>query len=261
MIQVWLLLIVHALSDYVFQSDNMVKDKITRNIKAYIKHFLVMFILSVISMLFINGNIIYKVIIVLMLSISHCLVDFIISVFIEKKLKSSLLLFIIDQTIHFLILLLFVFYFLSTYNQASVCISGFIRSLTILIGSIKYPLNNTLNILKVSFFLIVILGGGNIVVKKILNDYSDLKPNDQKSNSRILSTGSIIGIIERLIIFLLVITNNITATTWILTAKSIIRFNEVKDNKNNYAEYFLIGTLTSSAFAILLSLLLKYIIS
>jgi hypothetical protein len=57
-------------------------------------------------------------------------------------------------------------------------------------------------------------------------------------------------------------TNNIAATTWILTAKSIVRFDKIKDSKKadskdgkNYAEYYLIGTLSSSAFAILIGLL------
>ena len=55
--------------------------------------------------------------------------------------------------------------------------------------------------------------------------------------------GMIIGILERIIILTLVLVDQYTAISFIFTAKSIARFNELKNRK--ISEYYLIGTLLS----------------
>jgi hypothetical protein len=81
--------------------------------------------------------------------------------------------------------------------------------------------------------------------------------DNQKSNSPSLETiraGRIIGILERWIIMILMLTGQLTGIGFVLTAKSIARFNNF--NEDHFAEYYLMGTLYSVVFAIGLSLIL-----
>jgi hypothetical protein len=61
--------------------------------------------------------------------------------------------------------------------------------------------------------------------------------------------GMIIGIIERLLIFLLVIIGKFEAVGLLIAAKTLLRFNE-KDRPEVKTEYLLVGTLISVALAI-----------
>jgi hypothetical protein len=67
--------------------------------------------------------------------------------------------------------------------------------------------------------------------------------------------GAIIGFLERGLVLTFVLLNQYTAIGLILTAKSIARYKEL-DNRR-FAEYFLIGTLSSMLFAILIGLAAK----
>jgi len=58
-----------------------------------------------------------------------------------------------------------------------------------------------------------------------------------------------IGILERMLILTFVFLNQYATIALILTAKSIARFEGLK--KREFAEYYLIGTLSSILFAIL----------
>jgi hypothetical protein len=77
-------------------------------------------------------------------------------------------------------------------------------------------------------------------------------------DSKELSRGKIIGVIERILFFFFVITGNYSSIAFILAAKGFTRFREL-DNRN-FAEYVLIGTLLSSALSIFWAYLFKRII-
>ena len=66
--------------------------------------------------------------------------------------------------------------------------------------------------------------------------------------------GKTIGRWERLLIFLFVLADAPTAIGFLVTAKSILRFGEIKDaDHQKEAEYILIGTLMSFGFALVVS--------
>jgi multisubunit Na+/H+ antiporter MnhC subunit len=73
--------------------------------------------------------------------------------------------------------------------------------------------------------------------------------------------GKLIGQLERFLIFLFVITNQYTALGFLITAKTILRFGEIKTGDTATAEsrkepeYVLIGTLMSVAWAVAIGLL------
>ncbi len=71
-----------------------------------------------------------------------------------------------------------------------------------------------------------------------------------KSGSTSLEkAGMLIGIIERLLIFFLVIIGKFEAVGLLIAAKSLLRFNE-KDRPEEKTEYLLVGTLISVALAL-----------
>lgn len=77
-------------------------------------------------------------------------------------------------------------------------------------------------------------------------DYTDL-PN----------AGKWIGYIERILIVTFVATHNFSAVGFLITAKSVFRFSDIKNSSDfRLTEYVLLGTLFSFAIAIVGGLLL-----
>ncbi len=77
-------------------------------------------------------------------------------------------------------------------------------------------------------------------------------------DSREYNAGRIIGMLERILIFLFLIENQYAAIGFILAAKGFTRFKELEDRR--FAEYVLIGTFLSALSAILVTLLVKSIL-
>jgi hypothetical protein len=63
------------------------------------------------------------------------------------------------------------------------------------------------------------------------------------------SAGSIIGWLERALVFGLLLGGSPEAAGLVVTAKSVARFPELSQDQNSFAEYFLVGTLVSIGFA------------
>ena len=73
--------------------------------------------------------------------------------------------------------------------------------------------------------------------------------------------GKYIGYLERLLIFIFVLTGEFAGVGFLITAKSILRFGELKDSENRkQAEYIIIGTFASFLYAILISLAVRWLI-
>ncbi|HHV12736.1 MAG TPA: DUF3307 domain-containing protein [Clostridiales bacterium] len=94
----------------------------------------------------------------------------------------------------------------------------------------------------------------NITISHLLVGYkpkkelSDLQVQDYKA-------GRFIGSVERMIMLILLVLGQYSAIGLVLTAKSIARYDEIAKNKIT-AEYYLLGTLMSTGFAIVVSFFL-----
>lgn len=74
--------------------------------------------------------------------------------------------------------------------------------------------------------------------------------------------GRMIGRLERLLIYLFVLIGSPTAIGFLVTAKSILRFGEIKDKESHrLAEYIIIGTLMSFGFAIVVAYLVAEVLA
>lgn len=94
------------------------------------------------------------------------------------------------------------------------------------------------------------------MIDKIISRF---KSGISNNNVGMESAGKYIGIIERLLIFIFVLTGKFNVIGFIFTAKAIIRFPAAREELH-FAEYFLVGTLTSFAYAVILSILTKYLL-
>ena len=74
----------------------------------------------------------------------------------------------------------------------------------------------------------------------------------------LLNGGKLIGQLERCLIFLFIFINQPAGIGFLVAAKSVLRFEEAKEQK--LAEYILIGTLLSFSIAIALSFLTRWAI-
>jgi hypothetical protein len=101
-------------------------------------------------------------------------------------------------------------------------------------------------------FIACVQGSGYLIAKvtKQLIDENNLELDGLQNG------GKMIGRLERCIIFLFIITNQPAGIGFLVAAKSILRFEEAKQQK--LAEYILIGTLWSFSLAIALAFTTKW---
>ncbi|HBK84192.1 MAG TPA: DUF3307 domain-containing protein [Flavobacterium sp.] len=94
-------------------------------------------------------------------------------------------------------------------------------------------------------FITVVSG---IVIKELMFSWSNtLGDNHDESLS---NAGKYIGMLERLFVFVFVITGNWEGIGFLLAAKSVFRFGDLKESKDRkLTEYILIGTLLSFGIA------------
>ena len=89
------------------------------------------------------------------------------------------------------------------------------------------------------------------------DDAADEQEGDAKNEiknttkEKEVEVGKYIGVLERALILIALYINQYSLIPMLLTAKSIIRFPEVSKGGKEYAEYYLVGTLTSFLLAIL----------
>lgn len=88
-----------------------------------------------------------------------------------------------------------------------------------------------------------------IVIRELMSSWSiTLNDNDEES---LKNAGKYIGMLERLFVFVFVITGNWEGIGFLLAAKSVFRFGDLKESKDRkLTEYILIGTLSSFGIAV-----------
>lgn len=98
---------------------------------------------------------------------------------------------------------------------------------------------------------------GAVIVEQVLEPHTEtlrLKsaalPEEPSEIKALVGAGMLIGWLERAIVFSLVMAGQSTAAVLTLTAKSVARFPALRRNEEGFAEYFLIGSLTSLVMAL-----------
>jgi len=241
------LIAAHVIGDFVLQSDEDVKTKYRTYI--LIKHSLILSGLSYLAVGLWNNWIIPLVIFV-----THLLIDTIKI----RLFKIGLRAFVVDQLAHLGVIACAV-YILFQLNMVATS-TYWIREL----GRYYYSF-----LVILSGAIVAIYAGGVVVglgVKPLqdqlvtnLNESNHSGGKSSQPGSRGFEEGGkAIGQLERALIFLLVLVDQPAAIGFLIAAKSIFRFGEIKEKSNRMeAEYIIIGTLMSFLFGLVAAYLTR----
>jgi hypothetical protein len=98
---------------------------------------------------------------------------------------------------------------------------------------------------------------GSPLIGRIVRPYAGQLEDD----AGLAEGGRIIGYAERLLIYVFVLADAPTAIGFLVTAKSLFRFGEITgDQKRKHAEYIIIGTLVSFAYAVTAAYLVRWVL-
>ena len=239
------LLAAHFLADFVLQSDRTAGTK--SKILVLLRH---AFIVSVVSYLFCGAWAAW--IIPLALFLGHGVLDF-----CKSRIRTRpLAVFLIDQTAHIGFLIALSIWVVERYDPALYWTNLFgddwTRLMIIVAGAVA-----------------AIYAGGvliGIAVSPLLKEIPGENAASMPAAASLLrgldKGGKLIGQLERAIIFLLVLAGHPEGVGFLIAAKSILRFGEIKDAKQRQeAEYIIIGTFMSFGYGLLLAFLTRYFVS
>jgi len=223
------LLFAHFIGDFLLQPKSWVKDKENRKIKSPKLYF--HFVIHGLLVLLILMDIQFWPL-ALALVFAHGIID-IIKLYAQKD-TTKLQWFLIDQLLHILsIILLWIVFF-----RLEIDLSSWLN-------------NDKLWIYVIALFFLTQVSG--IVIQVLMSKWS--KSLDQNEEASLDNAGRYIGILERLFVFTFVLTGNWAAIGFLIAAKSVFRFGDLRESKSRkLTEYILIGTLLSFAIAIATSL-------
>ena len=220
------LFLAHILGDFVFQTDKWVKHKEKHKLKSQYLYFHLL--VHTIVLIILLQDVKYWMGVTIIIS-SHFILD-IAKIYLKGKISDRRL-FLWDQLAHLIMIAIVV----NIYKPFIIDFETFFTLQTIsLIAAI----------LTVTFVV-------STIIKVITSKWSD----DIKKEEGLKDAGLYIGMLERLLVFIFIITKHWEAIGFLLAAKSVFRFGDLsKTQDRKLTEYILIGTLISFSLAILIGM-------
>lgn len=233
--------VCHLLGDYYLQTDKLAKCKnaiidsncnackrcksnSNYNILYLIFHILIYCIPFLTIFFFVEWYFAFLIIGILLLS--HFCID-LFTCYINSRIKKSLS-FILDQFLHIICISIISNLFNFNFYIFNIC----------LLDYFKY--------VKILFAALCLLVPSSVLVNKL---FEDLYPDT--SAKAIFEIGSIIGMAERIIIFILSCFNQFAVIAIIITLKTWARSADLKENNACFRNKYLLGTLLSFSLALL----------
>ncbi|MFC3197881.1 DUF3307 domain-containing protein [Parapedobacter deserti] len=234
------LLLAHILGDFCFQPDNWVADKRLHRYKSSRLYIHIAVHAAVLAVL-LSFDIAYWAGFLLILS-THYLID-LAKLYVENS-KHAVRYFLLDQALHITVLIGVTHHYAPFDAAFAVSISA---SHWLLITA-----------LALAIFVPAVLIKMLIAQWRPQTEETDQAKRDslfRKDEESLIRAGRFIGILERLFVFIFVIIDHWEAVGFLLAAKSIFRFGDLRQGKDRkLTEYVLIGTLLSFGSAILIGL-------
>lgn len=228
------LVLAHLLGDFIWQPNSWVADKESKkhqSIYLYL-HILLHGVLAAILV----GEIQFIPYAVL-IAVTHGIIDLIKLNFQKENTKRTW--FVVDQMMHVLVLVGVVLF----YKGETINFLWFNNQFWILLTGVLFITKPT-----------------SIIIKTIISIWNPETQNSHDDNS-LAKAGNYIGVLERLFVFCFILTGHFEAIGFLLTAKSIFRFGDLKEAKDRkLTEYVLIGTLISFGTAIATGLIVQVLL-
>lgn len=225
------LLLAHFLGDFVFQPERWVQEKSSRKHKSP-KLYLHSLLHGALSLLLVAEISFWPY--ALLIAITHLVIDWCKLAFQNPETLKRW--FFIDQFLHLAILVAIAFF----------------------VWGEKINLNNidqekTLHLMTAIVFLSMPC---SVLIRILISGWTPKTEDDRKDSLE--NAGKFIGILERLFVFLFILTDHWEGIGFLLAAKSIFRFGDLKESKERkLTEYVLIGTLLSFGIAMLTGILIQ----
>lgn len=229
-------LIAHLFGDFTFQPNKWIKKRNKNGIKSKYLYYHISVHLTLLVLLFINELGAYFIGIIIIV-LAHYLIDVAKIYASKKEILSEFKLFILDQFLHILTILLVCNYYFTFEMEWENFVSE--KMFLILITTI------------------LIISVTPIVIKMFFQRWENDMNFDSKESLK--NAGLYIGIIERIFIVVFININFYEGIGYLLAAKSIFRFGDLTNSKDKkLTEYILLGTLLSFILAIGIGLCLKH---
>jgi hypothetical protein len=220
------LLLAHFIGDFLLQPKSWVVEKEKHKIKSLKLH--VHILGHGILVLFVLWDYNYWLLSITLL-ISHGIIDT-VKLYFQKEYNKSKW-FLIDQALHIVSILAIWIIFLKPEINLSALLD-----------------NKNIWIYTTAILFITVVSG--IVIRELMSSWS--KALNDTNKESLNQAGKYIGILERIFIFTFVIIGKWEGIGFLLAAKSIFRFGDLKEAKDRkLTEYILIGTLLSFGVAIM----------
>lgn len=225
------LFLAHLLGDFIWQPNSWVADKEIKKHKSIYLYLHVL--LHAVLAAILSGEISF-IPYAFLIAVTHGIIDLIKLNFQKSKTKRTW--FVVDQIAHILVLTGVVLLYQNK-------------------GIIYFWQNNEFWILITGVLLLT--KPASIFIKTIISIWEPENQNSYQDNS-LIAAGNYIGILERLFVFGFILTGHFEAIGFLLAAKSIFRFGDLKEAKDRkLTEYVLIGTLISFGIAILAGIIVQ----
>ena len=228
----------HLVADFILQPKQWVANKNKASFKAAGLYYHLL-IVGVTSYLFLGIWNNWQIPVILV--ISHFIID-LIKINQQKQLTMW---FVIDQFLHLLVILLcWLILTDQIKNVSHIIVTGSLTNQKLWLIAIGYLINTKP--------LAILIGHISVNFRK------QIAEEDNESLNR---AGEWIGMLERILVFTFCITNAIQVVGFLIAAKSIFRFGDLRETTDRKkTEYIFIGTLLSFTFAILIGLLINAVI-
>lgn len=234
-----LFLLGHILGDFYLQSDGLAVDK-NKSFHRLVEHSLIYLLSMCLVLIPVYG---FDFITwVLVISFIHFIIDAGMFYLKQKELSrriNSNTLYLVDQLIHVATLLI-----ITLFISSSMGIIEYTRFFHLIVEKSQINVSLLLNWVTA---IAIIIKPTSITINKMLAQYQPTTVTKEEIGHP--GAGSLIGILERLIILMMLSQNQYGAIGFVLTAKSIARYNKITENPQ-FSEYYLLGTLLSMLLVI-----------
>ncbi len=227
------LFLAHIVGDFFLQPSTWVKEKEKKKLKSP-KLYIHVLIHLALLFLFLWDSSLWPLI--LFIGVAHLFIDAIKLLFQKKKTKRRW--FFIDQILHI-----------------TSIIGGYLIFTTSEIPLETIFTEQHLLIISCLLFLTIPV---SVIMKMIFSKWDITSLT--KGNESLKDAGTYIGILERVLVFTFVVLDHWEAVGFLITAKSVFRFGDLKESKQRkLTEYILIGTLISFGIAIATGLFFLFV--
>ena len=228
----------HVFADFLLQTEWIIRNK--RRAGAFLAHIILVVVVTLVLLGAWSGP---GLLAVAIIGLSHALIDAAkirqsSKAWVSKHRRGDLLLFLVDQALHFGMIAATAWALPQAWSEGWWSTNDIALQIAFL------------SVLCLSSGFVLATRTGGFVIEKFMAgfDLPEDSATNEKSDPGLTDGGWWIGLLERSLIFILIMAQQFQAIGFLIAAKSVLRFQYAKER--SHSEIVIIGTLASFAWAI-----------